>query len=71
MSKLYFVLLLIASLVAMAGLGVLILVSITEMEQLIAPTNNPYGMEPLNCSRFFAGVLRGKFAKCERSCGAE
>jgi len=55
----------------MAGLGVLILVSITEMEQLIAPTNNPYGMEPLNCSRFFAGVLRGKFAKCERSCGAE
>jgi hypothetical protein len=41
MSKLYSVLLLIASLVAMAGLGVLILVSITEVEQLIAPTNNP------------------------------
>jgi hypothetical protein len=44
MSKLYSVLLLIASVFAMAGLGMLILIAITEIEQLIAPTNNPYGM---------------------------
>jgi hypothetical protein len=43
-SKLYSVLLLLASVFAMAGLGMLILVAITEIEQLIAPTNNPYGM---------------------------
>ena len=45
MSKLYSVLLLIASLFAMAGLGMLILVAITEIDQLIAPTNNPSMMK--------------------------
>jgi hypothetical protein len=44
MSKLYSVLLLIASLFAMAGLGMAILVAITEIDHLIAPTNNLYGM---------------------------
>jgi hypothetical protein len=44
MSKLYSVLLLIASLIAMVGLGMAILVAITEIDHLIAPTNNPYGM---------------------------
>jgi hypothetical protein len=41
MSKLYSVLLLIVSQFAMAGLG---MVAVTEIDQLIAPTNNPYGM---------------------------
>jgi len=44
MSKLYLVLLLIGSLIAMVGLGMAILVAITEIDHLIAPTNNPYGM---------------------------
>jgi hypothetical protein len=44
MSKLYSVLLLIVSQFAMAGLGMAILVAVTEIDQLIAPTNNPYGM---------------------------
>jgi hypothetical protein len=44
MSKLYSILLLIASLFAMAGLGMAILVAITEIDHLIAPTNNSYGM---------------------------
>jgi hypothetical protein len=44
MSKLYSVLLLTASLFAMVGLGMAILVAITEIDHLIAPTNNPYGM---------------------------
>jgi len=44
MSKLYLVLLLIGSLFAMVGFGMAILVAITEIDHLIAPTNNPYGM---------------------------
>jgi hypothetical protein len=44
MSKLYSILLLVASLFAMAGLGMAILVAVTEIHHLIAPTNNPYGM---------------------------
>jgi len=44
MSKLYSALLLIASLFAMMELGMAILVAITEIDHLIAPTNNPYGI---------------------------
>ena len=44
MSKLYSVFLLIASLFAMEGLGMSILVAITEIEELIAPPSNPYGI---------------------------
>jgi hypothetical protein len=44
MSKLYSVLLLLVSQFAMAGLGMAILVAVTKIDQLIAPTNNPYGM---------------------------
>jgi hypothetical protein len=41
MSKLYAVFLVIASLFAMAALGMLILVVITEVAHLVAPANNP------------------------------
>jgi hypothetical protein len=44
MSKLHSVFLLIASLFAMEGLGMSILVAITEIEELIAPPSNPYGI---------------------------
>jgi hypothetical protein len=44
MSKLYSALLLIALLFAMAGLGMAILMAITEVHHLIASTDNPYGM---------------------------
>jgi len=41
MSKLYAVFLVIASLFAMAALGMLILVVITEVAHLAAPANSP------------------------------
>ncbi len=45
MSTVYSALLVIASLFAMAALGLLILVVITHIVQLAAPTNS-YGMNP-------------------------
>jgi hypothetical protein len=38
--------LLIASLFAMAALGMLILIEITDFSRLVAPTNSPAGMNP-------------------------
>jgi hypothetical protein len=46
MSKLYAGFLVIASLFAMAALGVLILIVITDISHLAAPTNSPAGMIP-------------------------
>jgi hypothetical protein len=44
MSKLYAIFLVIASLFAMAALGLLILVAITHVAQLAAPTDSTLGM---------------------------
>jgi hypothetical protein len=46
MSKLYGGFLVIASLIAMAALGMLILIVITDLSHLMTPTNNPAGMNP-------------------------
>jgi uncharacterized membrane protein YqjE len=46
MSKLYTGFLVIASLFAMAALGMLILIAITDFSRLVAPTNSPTGMNP-------------------------
>ena len=46
MSKLYAAFLVIASLFAMAALGMLILMVITDFSHLLAPTNSPAGMNP-------------------------
>jgi hypothetical protein len=44
MSKLYAGLLVVASLFAMAALGMLILIAITDVGQLAAPTDSTFGM---------------------------
>jgi hypothetical protein len=44
MSKLYAIFLVIASLFAMAALDLLILVAITHVGQLAAPTDSTFGM---------------------------
>jgi hypothetical protein len=44
MSKLYAGFLFIASLFAMAALGMLILIAITDVRHRAIPTNNPAGM---------------------------
>jgi hypothetical protein len=46
MSKLYSALFVIASALAMAALGTLILVIIADVAQLAVPTSSPYGMNP-------------------------
>jgi hypothetical protein len=46
MSKLHSALLVMASLVAMAALGLLILVVITNIVQLVVPATRYYGMNP-------------------------
>jgi hypothetical protein len=46
MSKLYSAFLVIASLFVMAALGLVILVVMTNIVQLMAPTNSYYGMNP-------------------------
>jgi hypothetical protein len=46
MSTIYSALFVIASLLAMAALGLLILIVITHIVQLAAPTNSYYGMNP-------------------------
>jgi len=46
MSKLYAIFLVIASLFAMAALGLLILIAITDVYQLAAPTSSQSGMNP-------------------------
>ena len=46
MSTIYSALLVLASLLAMAAMGLLILVVITHIVQLAAPTNSYYGMNP-------------------------
>jgi hypothetical protein len=46
MSTIYSALLVMASLLAMAALGLLILVLITHIVQLAGPTNSYYGMNP-------------------------
>jgi hypothetical protein len=46
MSKLYSACLVVASVVAMAALGMLILVLIADITQLALPTGNPFGMNP-------------------------
>ena len=46
MSKLYSAFLVIASALAMAALGTLILIAIADIAQLAVPTSSPYGMNP-------------------------
>jgi hypothetical protein len=46
MSKLYSAFLVIASALAMAALGMLILIVIAGIAQLAVPTSSPYGMNP-------------------------
>jgi hypothetical protein len=46
MSKVYAGFLVIASLFAMAAIGMLILIVITEISYLVAPTDSPAGMNP-------------------------
>lgn len=46
MSKLYSAFLVIASVVAMAAIGLLILVIIADIAQLAASTSKPFGMNP-------------------------
>jgi hypothetical protein len=46
MSKLYSAFLVITSVVAMAALGVLILVIIADISQLAVSASNPFGMKP-------------------------
>jgi hypothetical protein len=46
MSKLYSAFLVITSVVAMAALGVLILVIIADISQLAVSAGNPFGMKP-------------------------
>lgn len=46
MSRLYSALLVIASALTMAALGMMILVIIADIAQLAIPTSSPYGMNP-------------------------
>jgi hypothetical protein len=46
MSRLYSAFLVVASALAMAALGMLILVIIADIAKLAVPTSSPYGMNP-------------------------